>query len=127
MKKTFLMTLVLGLVLALASVRPVLATSEKAGDDEVSTQEPSTEQMHPGKSWKHGKRMQATKRVKSHFDYLDTNQDGKITHEEFMAPHERRFKEADTDGDGVLTREEFGSSWAKMRKRIREKRHKGTQ
>lgn len=127
MKKMVLVIVVLAAALALATAQAGLAESDKTDNEAVSSQGTSGEHMHPGKSWKHGRKMGAAKRVKSHFDYLDANTDGKITHEEFMAPHERRFKDADADGNGYLTKEEFGKSWARMRKKIREKRHKGAQ
>lgn len=41
------------------------------------------------------------------FRALDTNGDGVVTEEEFLAPHEQRFDAMDTNGDGRLTPEEF--------------------
>jgi hypothetical protein len=49
------------------------------------------------------------------FDALDTNHDGKLTKEEFMAaPHHRgnpeeMFKAMDVNGHGYITKEEFCS------------------
>jgi hypothetical protein len=49
------------------------------------------------------------------FDSLDTNKDGLVTKEEFMAsPHpkgnaEQMFKARDANGDGSLTKDEFCS------------------
>ena len=49
------------------------------------------------------------------FDAMDTNHDGKVTREEFMAVKhpggraEEVFKARDLNGDGVLTKEEFCS------------------
>jgi Ca2+-binding EF-hand superfamily protein len=49
------------------------------------------------------------------FDAMDTNHDGKLTMEEFMAaPHRRgnpeeRFKAMDVNGRGYITKEEFCS------------------
>ena len=53
------------------------------------------------------------------FSRKDRDDDGKLTHEEFMAnqpdPKEapKRFLKFDTDGDGLLTRDEFISAGAK--------------
>ena len=53
------------------------------------------------------------------FDSLDTNKDGQVTKEEFMAtPHQRgnpeqMFKTMDVNGDGSLTKEEFCSGKGK--------------
>jgi hypothetical protein len=49
------------------------------------------------------------------FDTMDTNKDGKVSKEEFLAaPHQREnpeqiFKEMDTNGHGYLTKDEFCS------------------
>jgi hypothetical protein len=49
------------------------------------------------------------------FDSMDTNKDGKVSKDEFMAaPHQRdnpeqMFKAMDVNGDGNLTRDEFCS------------------
>ncbi len=53
--------------------------------------------------------------AKDRFAQLDTNADGVLSQDEFVAGHDaaqaeqatKRFKKADTDGDGVLSREEF--------------------
>jgi hypothetical protein len=53
------------------------------------------------------------------FDSLDTNKDGQVTKEEFMAtPHQRgnpeqMFKTVDVNGDGSLTKDEFCSGKGK--------------
>jgi hypothetical protein len=49
------------------------------------------------------------------FDAMDTNKDGKVSKDEFLAaPHQRdnpeqMFKAMDVNGDGYLTRDEFCS------------------
>lgn len=55
------------------------------------------------------------------FDSMDTNHDGHLTLEEFMAaPHhkgnpEKRFKAMDVNGHGYLTKEEFCANRGKGR------------
>jgi hypothetical protein len=54
-------------------------------------------------------------RCQQRFDAMDTNHDGVVTKEEFMAaPHhkgnaEQMFKAMDLNGDGPLTKDEFCS------------------
>ncbi len=56
------------------------------------------------------------------FDALDTNHDGKLTKDEFMAaPHQRgnaeeMFKAMDVNGHGYITKEEFCSGQGKGRR-----------
>lgn len=65
----------------------------------------------------------------TNFDAMDTNHDGLVTKEQFLAlPHhgrrnpEEAFKAMDRDNDGTLTREEFcagkgGGRWGKQQSR----------
>lgn len=41
------------------------------------------------------------------FDKMDTNQDGTVNKEEFMAAQEEMFRMRDGDSNGQLTKEEF--------------------
>jgi hypothetical protein len=41
------------------------------------------------------------------FDSIDTNHDGKVSKEEFLAHAEEMFKSMDANGDGVLLRDEL--------------------
>jgi hypothetical protein len=52
------------------------------------------------------------------FDLLDTNQDGKISAEEFDAGQAERFKTFDADGDGKISPEEFAKGDERMREKI---------
>ena len=59
------------------------------------------------------------------FDAMDTNKDGKISYEEYMAYHqklsEEKFKALDADSNGFVTREEY----QKARELKGKKRRKG--
>lgn len=54
------------------------------------------------------------------FDQADTNGDGEISKEEFMAQAEARFKEIDQNGDDKITKEEVEAHREKMRQRWQE-------
>ena len=116
--------LFLAMALLLWNSNDSVAKSKNEGDQKESTSLEQAEDSFHGKSWKHGKQKGAGKRVKAHFNYLDTDKDGKISYEEFMAPHKNRFKNADADGDGYLTPEEYGKAWAGFKKKMRNKYHK---
>ncbi|MGO9313274.1 MAG: EF-hand domain-containing protein [Syntrophobacteraceae bacterium] len=74
-------------------------------------------QWQGGQGGQGGPRMGCQER----FDALDTNHDGKLTLEEFMAaPHRRgkaeeRFKAMDVNGHGYITKEEFCSGQGRGR------------
>jgi Ca2+-binding EF-hand superfamily protein len=53
------------------------------------------------------------KRVDNFFNRIDTDKDGKISHDEFMMPDENFFKTSDSNNDGVLTKEELQNAWKK--------------
>ena len=56
----------------------------------------------------------------------DTNEDGKISRDEFLAHAEQRFAKMDTNGDGFVTAEEGKAAHKKMRQehkqRVKERR-----
>jgi hypothetical protein len=121
MSKMFLGIMVLTVCLALMTSSDSFADTKEKVEQEVTTADPHDAATR-GKPWGHGKRMDPNQRSKSHFDYLDTNKDGKVSYEEFIAPYKRRFEGADADKDGYLTKEEFGDAWGQMRRRPRDKR-----
>lgn len=59
------------------------------------------------------------------FNAMDTNNDGKVSYEEYMAYHqklsEERFKSMDADGDGFVTQEEHQEAAKKFRGKMRQK------
>lgn len=57
------------------------------------------------------------------FEKTDANGDGVISHEEFLAKAEERFKMMDADGDGKITKEEAENHHAAMKKNY--KHHHG--
>lgn len=58
------------------------------------------------------------------FEESDTNKDGAIDQEEFLARHKEKFKEIDADGDGKLSADEFKAHGDKMRGKMKEHREK---
>lgn len=76
--------------------------------------------MHHGmqNNGKHmgGKHM-GEKHADKMFQRMDSNDDGKLSREEFMDKHRAMFDQADMDDDGMMTRDEMMSMRDKMRKR----------
>lgn len=64
------------------------------------------------------------KHMEERLQQVDSNQDGKIDLEEFLAHSEERFKEIDADGDGFISREEGRDAHKKMREKHKAWRHK---
>ena len=65
---------------------------------------------------------------KSYLDAMDTDKDGKISHDEHMAKCEKRFKMMDTNQDGFLTKEECNKAWGKHKEVMKQKmQQKGSQ
>ncbi len=48
---------------------------------------------------------------------MDTDNDGKVSRQEYLAQFEKRFDKIDTDGDGFLSQEEFNQAREKMKER----------
>ena len=57
-------------------------------------------------------------------DQADTNHDGKVSHDEFKAAHEKRmeemFKKLDANGDGFIDKEEMRKGREMMREKMKE-------
>lgn len=61
---------------------------------------------------------------KDMFALHDTNNDGKVTKEEFLAGAEKKFTEMDTNKDGVISKEEHEARKAEWKEKMKEKRAK---
>ena len=55
---------------------------------------------------------------------VDTDGDGSISKEEFVARHEEMFSKMDTNGDGTLSKEERKAGKEKMREKRKEMHEK---
>lgn len=56
------------------------------------------------------------------FEKADTNQDGSISKEEFVAFHGKVFDEMDTNSDGLITQEEQEKRRAEWKEKMKEHR-----
>jgi Ca2+-binding EF-hand superfamily protein len=61
------------------------------------------------------------------FKQLDTDQDGKISSEEFLQPTRAQFDYMDSNGDGNVDRSELRAFNDDMQKRMREMQQRGPQ
>ena len=61
-------------------------------------------------------------KMKPSIQEADTNKDGAIDLQEFLARHEAKFKEIDKNADGKLTPDEFHAYGEIMREKMKERR-----
>ncbi len=73
---------------------------------------PALAEDHEGKGHKGGKM----------FEKHDTNGDGVVSKDEFLAHVEEKFSKMDKDGNGELSKEEAQAGHAAMREKMKEKR-----
>ena len=124
MKKTFVGILMLATAMALVMGDTVFAKSKDTGGQGEPAATTSEDATNQGRTWTHGKQRAAGNRGMALLYRLDTDKDGKISYDEFIAPHKKRFEEIDKDGDGYLTQEEFQGSWEQFEKKKWENIHK---
>lgn len=55
---------------------------------------------------------------KGKFERMDSDGDGVVTKDEFMAHSEKRFSKMDADGDGKITKEESDAARARMKEKF---------
>jgi len=94
----------------LAGMISALPLSAVAADTKTADKAAPADEM--GKGIKHGE----------YWRQMDTNGDGVISHDEFMAGAEKRFKELDINGDGKVTAEEMKIHHDKMKAQFQEKK-----
>lgn len=56
--------------------------------------------------------------AKKQVERFDSNKDGKVTREEYLAPADKTFSEADVNKDGVVTADELADSFLKRGIRV---------
>ena len=124
MKSLRLMALILGATLMPFAINFALAKSD---ENAVKETPPSASSAGQASSARHPKPTveDIVKGIaNATFARLDTDKDGKISHDEFMAPYEKEFKETDANNDGFWTNEEYTDFRVKQMKKIREKHKK---
>jgi EF hand len=67
-----------------------------------------------------GMGMGGDKMMMEHMKEMDQDGDGKLSHEEWTAYHEKRFQQLDADGDGFADAEEFSQGMRAMKQRMKE-------
>src|SRR5579863_4425000 len=88
------------------------------GDGKVTVEEMTTEmEKHPKMMGKPGAEEMVTEKVKM----MDTNHDGVISEDEFVANSKTMFDKIDTNHDGYLTKSEMKAAHEKMKSKMQEK------
>jgi hypothetical protein len=59
------------------------------------------------------------------FQDMDTNRDGKISRDEFMAYQEKQFKRLDANGKGYITKDDVRADMEKMRQEAERMQQRG--
>ncbi|MBW1946182.1 MAG: hypothetical protein JRJ51_25675, partial [Deltaproteobacteria bacterium] len=98
MKKYKTLILILGTVLVSSTGYRALAKPIEDIGGEV-LQKISVDELSSPMSREEVARRALEKKVNTGLNRMDANKDGKISHDEFMAPHEKRFKEDDINND----------------------------
>lgn len=112
-----------GTLLASTLVFSSIAFAQQSSDDE--TQPPQYERDYGEGEFKgkhKGKHKGKGKRIAKMMKRVDTNEDGQIDLNEFLAHSEQRFQNMDLNSDGYVTPEEARESHKAMREKFREER-----
>lgn len=103
------MALVLVTALMVLSMDHAFAESEK----ETTIMTPSTSMQSNSKAVKEDP---FKRTIDAIFDRADADKDGKISHDEYMVPYEKKFKENDVNNDGFITKGECEHIWRRLTK-----------
>lgn len=102
--------LLLAAAVAALMISPVAA---RAQDDGPSSDRPA--RAH---------RMDRKEHRQDRMGKVDTDKDGKVSKDEFLAAHAAQFDEMDTDGDGYLSPDERKAAWEKHRGKMKDRMQK---
>ena len=118
-----LLIVVVALLMAFSQKGHATSENETIDKSQKTAQPTEADKPHPKMPSQGHPKMGNMQRLKTHFHYIDKNNDGKISNDEYIAPYQKRFLQLDHDGDGYLSQEEFGRGWANMRKKGTGKPH----
>jgi len=116
MKRCKTLILILGTVLVSSAGYHALAKPTGDVGGEV-LQKISVDELSSPMSPKEAAQRALEKKINTGLNRMDANKDGKISHDEFMAPHEKRFKEDDINNDGFLNKDELRKAWTEHMRR----------
>lgn len=97
--------------------------SEEMSEGEVAEHREELRE-HRKEHHKERRKARMEKKVDRMYEEVDTNQDGELDLNEYLANAEARFNKMDVDGNGRVTKEEGQQAMAEMRKKIKERRKK---
>jgi hypothetical protein len=124
MKNLRVMALIVGGILISFATNVALAKSDSNAANEkqptASSAGKASSEQHP----KAGVEDIVRGIANTAFIRLDTDKDGRVSHDEFMAPYEKEFNETDANKDGFWTKEEYVDFRVKQMKRMREEHKK---
>ncbi|MBW2109206.1 MAG: EF-hand domain-containing protein [Deltaproteobacteria bacterium] len=109
----------IGMVVLIAAVMVITFTGaevcakSRGGSGQCTLSGPATRGHAAANSGKQTTQHTVDEKITAGLKRLDTDKDGKLSYEEFMAPHIKRFREDDTNKDGFLTEEEIRNAWKK--------------
>jgi len=111
-------------LVCLFSTLLIVGAVQAQGSDSA---EPPVESAQANPERQYNRRGDRGKKGRAMLERVDTNKDGKVDLNEFLANAESRFQKMDLDSDGYVTPEERREVGDKMREKHREMREKHRQ